>query len=194
MSNLIKSYEISVWEDKLVDGQLTEVRLGVIGSDQMLTEGRALEPNLIRNANGTKSFSFKMYKQYVDTITGEKITNPFSDWLVAERKVKLFYEDKWYDFVIKDIVETSTDYLYRYTLADALVQELAKNGFGVTFDSQLMNNTGDAEELARETLTETDWEVESEVFVQTVDEALVYLTLPNNQSIFNKLDIYHIID
>lgn len=178
MSNLIKPYVISVWEDKLIDGQLTEVRLGIIGANDMLTESRVLEPNLIRNSNGTKKLTFKMYKKYIDTITGEKVDNPFSDWLIAERKVKLEYEDKWYDFVVKDVIETSTDYLYQYSLEDALVQELSKNGFGVTFDAELMNNMGDVRELATATLQETDWSVDSEIFVQTVDEALIYVEVP----------------
>ena len=191
MSKLTKPYEISVWEDKIVDGVLSEIRIGVIGADTMTAQGRVLEPNLIRSANGTKKLSFKMYKKYIDTITGEKQENPFSNWLVAEKKVKLWYENKWYDFVVKDVIETSTDYLYRYSLEDALVQELSKNGFGVTFDAELMNNLGDAKELAAAALKETDWEVESEVFVQTVDEALVYVKLPDNVT---GLNIYELTD
>jgi hypothetical protein len=43
-----------------------------------------------------------------------------------------------------------------------------------------MNNTGDAKKLAEFVLAETDWNVNSEVFVQTVEENLVYLTFPTN--------------
>jgi hypothetical protein len=68
-------------------------------------------------------------------MTGEKVSNPFSDWLVSERKIKLCYENKWYDFIIKDIIENSSNYLYTYQLEDALVQELSKNGFGITLDA-----------------------------------------------------------
>lgn len=188
MSILVKPYEISVWEDVLVDGQLTEKRLAIIGSDKMAAQCRAIEPTLTRNVNGTKKFSFKMYKTYIDNITGEKVDNPYSNWLVAERKVKLKYgthiddfgdeRDTWYDFIIKDVVETSTNYLYSYQMEDALVQELSKNGFGVTLDEQLMNNIGDAKELGEKVLAETNWSVDSEVFIQTVDEALVYVQIP----------------
>jgi hypothetical protein len=62
-----------------------------------------------------------MYKHYVDNMTGEKVENPFCDWLVSERKVKLEYDGKWYDFIIKDINENSSNYLYTYSLEDALV-------------------------------------------------------------------------
>jgi hypothetical protein len=97
MSILKKPYEISVWDDVWVPeadegkGKFVEKRLGVIGSDKMLSQSRAIEPNLIRNVNGIKKFSFKMYRYYVDNETGEKVENPFIDWLVSERKVKLKY-------------------------------------------------------------------------------------------------------
>jgi hypothetical protein len=87
----------------------------------MIYQGRALEPTLTRNVNGVKKLSFKMYKHFIDNVTGEKVTNKFSDWLISERKVKLFYEEKWFDFIIKDINENSSNYLYTYSLEDALV-------------------------------------------------------------------------
>lgn len=178
MSNLTKSYEISVWEEKIINGQPTEERICIIGSDELLTQSRAISPKLVRNTNGTKTLSFKMYKRYVDLVTGLEVENPFTSLLVAERKVKLKYKNKWYDFVIKSISETSTEYLLQYVLEDALVQELSKNGFGVILDAELMNNVGDAAELAKTVLEETDWDVSSETFVETIDESLIYIEIP----------------
>jgi hypothetical protein len=79
MSILKKPYELSVWVDEWDTGQnkFVEKRLAVIGTDKMVGQLRAIEPNLSRNVNGTKKLTFKMYKQYVDTTTGEKIDNPF---------------------------------------------------------------------------------------------------------------------
>ena len=203
MSILTKPYEISVWEDNWSPelSKFEEKRVGIIGSQDMLYQGRALEPTLTRNVNGVKKMSFKMYKYFIDNETGEKVCNPFVDWLASERKVKLKYEtytdeegevkDKWYDFIVKNIVENSSNYLYTYQLEDALVQELSKNGFGVTLDAELMNNMGDVEYLATETLKETDWTVESEIFVERVDEALVYVQLPPIQG--NKI-IHKLVD
>lgn len=198
MSILVKPYEISVWRDVWQGGKFCEQRLGIIGTNEMLYQGRAIEPNLVRNVNGTKKFSFKMYKHFIDTTTGEKVDNPFIDWLISERKVKLKYEkdkdgnDIWYDFIIKDVAESSSNYLCTYQLEDALVQELSKNGFGVTLDEQLRNNMGSVEYLATETLKEIDWEVESEVFVERVDEALVYVQLPEFLS--NGSKAYKLLD
>lgn len=184
MSKLTKSYEISVWDDVWdhTTGRFVEKRLGVIGSNDMTSLGKVLEPNLTRNVNGVKSLTFKMYKYYKDPITGEQVENPFVNWLVSERKVKLKYGAKgrehWYDFIVKNINENSSNYLYTYQLEDALVQELSKNGFNVVLDTQLMNNIGTAADLAREVLKDTDWIVQSEKFVQTVEENLVYVTFP----------------
>ena len=198
MSILVKPYEISIWQDIWQGNKFCEQRLGIIGTNEMLYQGRAIEPNLVRNVNGTKKFSFKMYKHFIDTTTGEKVDNPFIEWLISERKVKLKYEkdedgnDIWYDFIIKDVVENSSNYLYTYQLEDALVQELSKNGFGVTLDEQLRNNMGNVEYLATETLKETDWFVDSEVFVERVDEALVYVQLP--ESLSNGSKVYKLLD
>ena len=179
MSNLIKPYVISVWDDVWIEAEscFKEFRLGIIGADNMTYQGRALTPQLTRNVNGTKKLSFKMYKQFVDTVTGEKIVNPYVDLLINERKVKLEYDGKWFDFIVKDIVEKSSDHSVTYQLEDANVAELSKNGFSVTLDSELMNNSGTATELAEEVLKETDWSVseKSDILSQTIEEALIYL-------------------
>jgi hypothetical protein len=152
--------------------------------------GRALEPELVRDINGQKKFSFKMYKYYTDPMTGEKCENPFMHWLVNERKVKLHYDEEWHDFIIKDINENSSNYLYTYTLEDAIVQELSKNGFGVTLDAALMNNIGNSEELGSYVMADTDWTVEADKIVEEVEEALIYVVIGSNFS----GDIYHLND
>ena len=181
MSILVKPYEVSVWEDVWDSSQskFIEKRILVIGSHLMHSQNRILAPNLITNVNGTKKFTFQLYKRYRDNITGEIVNNPFFNYLVNERKVKLKYEDKWYDFIIKNISETSETYLYTYSLEDAFVNELSRNGFNVEFSSEINNNLGTAQVLAARALEDTDWIVDknSEVFVQTNEEALVYLKI-----------------
>lgn len=185
MSILKKSYEISVWDDIWNGEKFVEQKLGVIGSDLMETQCRVIAPNLTRNTNGTKKFSFQLYKKYKDNITGEWVENPFCNWLINERKVKLKYKEKWYDFVIKNIKEDSTKYLNTYQLEDAFVQELSKNGFKVELDDSLMNNSGTANELAAKVLEDTDWTVsdKSEAFVEGIEESLVYLRVKNSHTL-----------
>ena len=188
MNNLVKPYKLAVYTDKMgSDGTFVEERICIIGSDQMTFQGRALDLQLTRNINGQNKLTFKMYKRYTDIVTGEEEDNPFIPYLISERKVKLQYgkddngEDIWYDFIIKDISENSSTYLYTYSLEDAIVQELSKNGFGTTLDSALMNNIGNSESLGKAIMSETDWNVEAEKIVETTEEALVYIKLPKNQ-------------
>lgn len=183
MSNLVKPYKIAVYDDVLGTNGFEEKRLGIIGSDTMIGLNRALEPNLVRNVNGQNKFSFKMYKKYADSVTGEQVTNPFIDWLISERKIKLEYDGRWYDFIIKDINENSSNHLYTYQLEDANVQELSKNGFGITLDAALMNNIGTATELGARVMEQTDWSVDGDVTIQTIDEALVYVSIPANTTV-----------
>lgn len=185
MSILRKPYEISVWDDVWSTDKFVEQRLGIIGSDKMQSQSRVIEPELTQNVNGTKKFSFKLYKRYKDNITGELVENPFYNWLANERKVKLNYDGTWYDFVIKNISEPSSNYLYTYQLEDANVQELSKNGFNFIFDAELQNNLGTSEELAAKLLEGTDWEVDEncDVPVQTIDEALVYLKVTKTDGV-----------
>lgn len=188
--SIIKSpYEISIWRDVLTsDGVPKEQKVCVIGSDKMTSQSRAFSPNFVRNANGEKKLSFKMYRQYIDIISGEEVHNPFIDNLVNETKVKLYYEDKWYDFIVKDINENSATHLCIYQLEDALVRELSRNGFGITLDAKLNNNLGDAKKLANGILAETGWTADSEVFVEKVDEALVYIKIPAGTEVVHLLD------
>lgn len=185
MSILRKPYEISVWDDVWSTDKFVEQRLGIIGSDKMQSQSRVIEPELTQNVNGTKKFSFKLYKRYKDNITGELIENPFYNWLANERKVKLNYDGTWYDFVIKNISEPSSNYLYTYQLEDANVQELSKNGFNFIFDAELENNLGTSQELAEKLLEDTDWTVDKycDVPVQTIDEALVYLKVTKTDGV-----------
>jgi hypothetical protein len=177
MSNyLTKPYEISLWKD---DTSGAEIKICTIGTHTMEGQNRAFEPIFSRNVNGVKKLSFKIYKKYVDTQTGEEVDNPYMPYLISERKVKLqLWEEEsdepgvrknveWHDFIIKNVSENSATHLCTYQLEDALVQELSKNGFGVTLDAKLMNNIGTANKLASDVLRETDWGVSdnSEVFV-----------------------------
>ena len=182
MSYLNKPYEISVWEDVWRNERFEEQKICVIGSNTMQSQTRVFSPELTRNTNGTKRLTFQMYKKFVDTVTGEETINPFYDYLVSERKVKLYYKGTWHDFLIKGITETSKDYLYSYSLEDAMVHELSRNGYDVIFDEQLVNNTGTALELGQKTMLGTDWTVESDLIVQTNEEALVWVQMPNDLS------------
>jgi hypothetical protein len=181
MSVLNKPYELSIWEDVLVNGVLTEKRVCVLGSNTMTSQSRALNPKLVTNVNGTNTFTFSIYYQYKDNITGERVDNPFAQYLTNERKLKLHYNKKWYDLLIKNVKVNSDKWSYDITATDQYINELSKNGFNLTFDAEMNNNVGSIEELATNALEDTNWDVKavgegSEFIPDLSKEDLVVMT------------------
>lgn len=191
----MNKYEISVWEDYFVpasgsmESHYEERKLCVIGSNTMTNGSRALEPNLVLNVNGTHTLTFKLYLSYIDTITGERIDNPFVKLLVNERKVKAYWDngqedinDKWYDLVVKDISEDSDSNTVTYTCEDLFINELGKSGFELNFSDEANNNQGTIYELATAVLDGTDWQLDEENtdhLLQTQEEALYEVKITN---------------
>lgn len=195
----MNKYEISVWEDYFVpasgsmESHYEERKLCVIGSNTMTDGSRALEPNLVLNVNGTHTLTFKLYLSYIDTITGERIDNPFVKLLVNERKVKAYWDngqedinDKWYDLVVKDISEDSDSNTVTYTCEDLFINELGKSGFELNFSDEANNNQGTIYELATAVLDGTEWQLDEENtdhLLQTQEEALYKVTITNTDNI-----------
>ena len=185
---LIKPYEISVWEEKLIqDGaeyRFEENKLAVIGSDTMTGLNRVYDPVFNKKSNGEKTLSFSLKYKYFDPYSGNSdFVNPFAALLTNERKVKLHYDNKWYEFVVKDHVESSDELTWTYTCTDAFVLELSKQGYNITFDSELNNNQGTAAQLTKETLKDTDW------LVGGVDNFKQFIEEPIYKAILNPTGI-----
>ena len=183
----MEKYEISLWEDFQVsiniDNEIKtyfdERKLCVIGADDMTSEARAINPKFVENINGTHTFSFKMYYEYVDSITGEKYANPFLNLLINERKLKVFWRNEWYDFIIKNIQTNTNDKSISYNCVDLYINELSKTGYDLAFDTDLQNNIGTPEELANIALEGTTWSYDSsqsDVIIQE-NECPVYETM-----------------
>lgn len=195
----MNKYEISVWEDYFVaasgsmESHYEERKLCVIGSNTMTDDSHALEPNLVLNVNGTHTLTFKLYLSYIDTITGEKIDNPFVKLLVNERKVKAYWDngqedinDKWFDLVVKDISEDSDSNTVTYTCEDLFINELGKSGFELNFSDEANNNQGTIYELATAVLDGTDWQLDEENtdhLLQTQEEALYEVKITNTNTL-----------
>ena len=179
-----EKYEISIWEDIFVPASVEngvivtpsyydEQKIAIIGSDTLESQSRAVEPKLVRNANGTNTLTFKMFYHYVDNITGEEVNNPFIGLLTNERKIKCLWKNKWYDLLIKNIQEDSNGKSITYTCKDQHIEELSKNGFNLEFDTELQNNIGTITELAAKVLEGTSWEIgESDILPEKLEEAV----------------------
>lgn len=178
---LNKPYEISVWEDKLTqDGSgFEELKIAVIGSNTMSGPNKVYDPIFNKKANGEKTLTFSLKYKYFDPYSGnDEVINPFAALLVNERKVKLHYDDEWYEFIVKDHTEANTEYTWTYTCTDAFVLELSKTGYNLEFSADLNNNQGTAEELAQKTIEDTDWRLGgTSVGKQLIEEPIYQATL-----------------
>lgn len=205
MNILKKPYEISIWEDAVVyvgtDQQeynsisdipsgvqvdyqyYSERKLAIIGSSTMTSPARTTNNVLKRNINGVETLTFDMYYQYEDIDEGQIVHNPLIDLVIDERKVKLHYDNKWYDFIVKKDDEKGRDYKYSYTCTGLAANELGKTGFNIELDTELENNTGTVQELGAAVLENSDWQLSEDgqqVIQQTNDEALYLIRLNTN--------------
>lgn len=187
-------YEISLWEDYQGenDTYYSERKIAVIGSNDMTSPCRAYNPKLVQNVNGTNTFTFDMYMTYKENFVkdGEDktFTNPFLALLVNERKVKVLWKEKWYDFIIKQCAEDSTSKKITYTCKDLYVNELSKNGYDLEFNSELNNNYGTAQELVEATLKGTEWTLKenTENILQKKEEPVYELKLTSDLDAINQ--------
>lgn len=176
-SSTIKKTVLSTG-DRVINQFLKERCIATIGSDTMDTPIRAFNPVLTEDLNGSRTLTFQVYMKYWDDEEEDFKKNPFLNLLVNERKVKLKYDSKWYDFVIKQISEDSENEVMLVTCKDLFINELGKTGYEVELDTELSNNMGTVSELAKKILENTDWqERDSEHLFQWHKEALFEYTL-----------------
>lgn len=190
MAELLQEYELSVWEDVSSGtglGSFLEKKIAVIGSHNLHTPTKAYNVTLKENVNGEKTLTFSLPRAYRDK-NGELKDNPFLSFLTAERKLKLrdgaeydFFdedgkfvpskleeedtEERWTDYVIKTIDEDKESFVNNYTCKEVYVNELGKNGWSITLDSELKNNYGTLPELAERVLEGSGWTVDEDSYV-----------------------------
>lgn len=179
----IKDYSLSVWGEKAVTGQsrLQEYMIAEIGSLSMDSKCAALEPTLTQKVNGEMELTFKMVTQYIEH--GGKIKNPFVDFLINDRTIKLHRDGEWYDFVITSIEQDSEDNINTYKCTASHIYELSKNGYGLVYNSEINNDQGTITELAASVLDGTDWYVDTETSEDILEKKrnAVYTIVTNTQ-------------
>lgn len=195
--SLVKPYEISLWEDKLSEDKTyyEEVKLGIIGSDTMEAQSRAYNPVFTKTVDGSFTLTFSMVYKYWDFIKEKEVTNFWIPYLIAERKVKLHYNDEWYDFVVKECNE-STDNEFTYTCNSLFTNELGRVGYNITLSTDLGNNLGNIFELAKKAVEGTDWKIDkenSDIIKQLVAEPLILFAPQTTQGI-SKIPVFETIN
>lgn len=154
---------------------LKEKKVCVFGSSDNKS---AFAQNIILNhdtKNDINLLTFSLYYDYYNRY-GEKEKNPFIPLLKEESKIKLKYEGKWYDFIIKEINLDSFAKKVDYIARDAFVSELSKIGFSKTFNTELDNNIGTIIELSDKVLDNTGWSInkdKTDTFYQSIKKNVI---------------------
>ena len=166
--------------------------MAVIGAHDMTYLGRATAVKFTTKINGTHELSFQMPDKFFDSELGDFVLNEFNDYVANENKVKLFYKEQWFEFYIKNVKETKhyKSYMKNYTCTDAFIDELSRNGYGITFDTELYNNVEEIGIFSEEILEDSQWEYKPENnwgdFTEYLEEKL--FRIPVGQ--FNELKGY----
>ncbi len=109
-------------------------------------------------------------EKYVDPETGEITYQSNVDYAIA-LSTEVDNEEKWYDFVIKNVDKKTQNYEATITAKETFVNELGKNGWGVTLDAQLYNNVGTLYDLATAVLDGSDWTVNPNSYKPTENQS-----------------------
>ena len=204
-------YELSVWRDVPIagtletDGYFTDEKVAIIGSDSMDSPLKAYDVSLKELTNGDCTLTFSMLYDYEKD--GERVNNPLFELLKNEIKLKLRRgeeygfidvdgsinfsllegedtENRWRDFVIKTIDKDSNTHVANIIAKEIFVNELGKNGWSVTLNTELENNYGTVEQLAEKVLDGSDWKVERGYSpIERVKEPLFEYKIPEGTSI-----------
>lgn len=164
MAILKKEYELSVWDETLGEkGQKEEIKRAIIGAHDMDYLGRATSLKLSRKINGTNTLTFQLPSKYFDSELGEYVHNEFCDYLFNERKLKLKYDGEWFEFYVKSVSENKQfkSIMYQYSCEDAFIDELSRNGYGITFDTELYNNVEEIGIFTEQILEDSIWEYDA---------------------------------
>ena len=94
------------------------------------------------------------------------------------------YDNRWRDFVIKTIDKDSNTHVANIVAKEIFVNELGKNGWSVTLNTELENNYGTVEQLAEKVLDGSDWKVKKSYSpIERVKEPLFEYQIPEGTSI-----------
>lgn len=94
------------------------------------------------------------------------------------------YDNRWRDFVIKTIDKDSNTHVANIVAKEIFVNELGKNGWSVTLNTELENNYGTVEQLAEKVLDGSDWKVKKGYSpIERIKEPLFEYQIPEGTSI-----------
>ena len=148
--------------------------------------GRATNIIFTKKLNGTHELTFDMPDRFFDSARGEYVENEYIKDLFNEKKIKLHFLNSWYEFYIKSVKDSKKfkSYIKSFTCSDAFIDELSRNGYGITFDTELYNNVEEIGTFTRIILEDSIWEYEPRYnwgdFTEYTEEKLFKIPVGEN--------------
>lgn len=166
---------------------LKDYKVFVFGSNEMSELSAAQEIQLKTSAKEVSTLTFSLFDRYFDTDAQKFVKNEFIPYLKNESKLRLYYDNKWYDFTIVNIQEDLlVSHKINYTAKDSNILELSKIGFNKTFNTELDNNIGTINELTNKVLENLTWKLDEDrtEFIQQLTEQPFFMgTVKTNFSL-----------
>ncbi len=157
---------------------LKDKKMFIIGADTFNEKQGAQNIQLKRSIKDVTTLTFSLYDRYFDREAQTFVENPYIPYLKNESKLRLFYDNEWYDFTITNIQENRmVEHKIDYTAKDSNVLELSKIGFNKTFNTELDNNIGNINELTQKTIDGLNWlldEEKTEKIQQWTEQPIFY--------------------
>ena len=157
-----KQYQLFLCEDKIINGKLTSIPCYELAGTDNLFSGSAYEIEFYSKIDGTHTLSFKMPQYFFDENIGKYTYNSIIEHLINKAKIEVRKRDKSYLMVINEIEEKEDNgaISYSYSCSDVYIEELSKNGYGISFsdDAEMHNGLGTIHEFAEKIIKGTDWE------------------------------------
>lgn len=184
-----KPYKVEVWEDKWVaatndspelikerGGYWEEIRSVCLASNTNQDFlGRAFNIILTRDVTGEITLSFDIYGYYYENDI--KTRNLLVPYLFNEVKIKVFYDNQWYDFIIKEMNEAHDNkgLIYEVSCIYLPMAELSKNGWEIGFSLDQENCIGTIDYFTDIILDGTDWTYQPNDNCNLTEYSLEYL-------------------
>lgn len=157
-------YELSVWNEELINGIKKESKGMIIGSHDMSYLGRAAALKIYKTVKGTSALTFQMPTKFFNSEKGEYEKNQFIDELYNERKLKFFYKGEWYEYYIKQIQEDKQfkSIMKVFSCQDGFIDELSRTGYDIEFAPELNNSVEELGLFVEEILDDSVWDYKPE--------------------------------
>jgi len=186
-------YQISLWKSN--PKTQIENKEAIIGGSDLEFQGKATNVTLMENGKGTSTLSFSLPKTFINTKTGEEEDNYLVDLMSTEKRIKLYYENKYRDYLIKNETKTRSEkgVFVDYQCEDFCIDELSRNGYTLAFSTELKNSVDNIDGFMKKILDGSKWQYKGDIHpIEKTNEKC--FIIPLNQFKMGGFDCYCLTD